>query len=379
VRITRQRLLLLVGLVYLALLVYLDFLRFPLEKDELHFWPTALSFSTSWIPSLAQLRSYPELNTPLAFLVFGGLEHLLHGGIMAGRLLNWTLCFGMTALIISASDDARGAALATIGLLVFPYYLGVSAHLYPDVIGAALVLLGLIAHLERKPFVSAVSWSLAIATRQYAVAFPLAVAAYELFRRDGQWRWIAPAASAATLGVWIWFFGGPAPMAELALQEIDANRLLHLYPSHIVYLLACTGLFYVIPELLLFPEVRRLRHRGRRLALVAVATVVVSLAFPPLGNDGGPPTMGLFDRLAAGLLGPVPRTLLYAGLAALAAVRFSEYSLAAFLVAANAGILLVSHTMWEKYALALLVSLWYLRARTAPWSGKISHAPLKDL
>jgi hypothetical protein len=138
VRITRQRLLLLVGLVYLALFVYLDFLRFPLEKDELHFWPTALSFSTSWIPSLAQLRSYPELNTPLAFLVFGGLEHLLHGGIMAGRLLNWTLCFGMTALIISASDDARRAALATIGLFVFPYYLGVSAHLYPDVIGAAL-------------------------------------------------------------------------------------------------------------------------------------------------------------------------------------------------------------------------------------------------
>jgi hypothetical protein len=44
-------------------------------------------------------------------------------------------------------------------------------------------------------------------------------------------------------------------------------------------------------------------------------------------------------------------------------VRFSEYSLAAFLVAANAGILLMAYTMWEKYALALLAGLWYLRAR----------------
>src|SRR5258708_20016495 len=101
---------------------------------------------------------------------------------MAGRLLNWAVCFGMTALIIFASDDARPAALATIGLFLFPYYLGVSAHLYPDVIGAAFLLLGLIAHLERKPVVSAVSWSLAIATRQYAVAFPSAVSPYGLLR-----------------------------------------------------------------------------------------------------------------------------------------------------------------------------------------------------
>src|SRR5258708_16417387 len=119
---------------------------------------------------------------------------------MAGRLLNWAVCFGMTALIIFASDDARPAALATIGLFLFPYYLGVSAHLYPDVIGAAFLLLGLIAHLERKPVVSAVSWSLAIATRQYAVAFPLAVAAYELLPCDGNPRGLAAAPGAGHLG-----------------------------------------------------------------------------------------------------------------------------------------------------------------------------------
>jgi hypothetical protein len=362
-RITRTQLFLLIGSAYLTLFVYLDFLRFAPEKDELHFWPTALLFAQSWIPSLDHLRRYHELNTPLAFLVFGGLEHLLHGGIMTGRLLNLSLSFGVTAVIVVASEDSRRSALAIIGLFVFPYYLGVSAYLYTDVIGAVFVLLGLIGYLEQRPFVSAVFWSLAIATRQYAVAFPLAIAAYEFFRSDRKTsRWIGAAVGAATLGGWIWLFGGPAPPAELADQGIDADRLLHLDPTHIVYLLVCTGLFYVIPELLLFPETRRLRRPRWPLVLVAAATVLVSIVFPPLGNDWGARTMGLFDRLMVSVLSPLPRTLLYAGLATLATVRFSEYSLAAFLVAANAGILLVSPTMWEKYAFALLVSLWYLMA-----------------
>src|SRR5436189_103673 len=118
--VTRTRLFLLIGLAYLTLFVCLDFLRFAPEKDELHFWPTALLFSKSWIPSLDQLRGYHELSTPLAFLVFGGLEHLLHGGIMAGRLLNLSLSFGMTAVIMVASDDSRRPALAIVGLFVFP-------------------------------------------------------------------------------------------------------------------------------------------------------------------------------------------------------------------------------------------------------------------
>ena len=73
--------------------------------------------------------------------------------------------------------------------------------------------------------------------------------------------------------------------------------------------------------------------------------------------------MGLFDQLSVAVLDPIPRALFYGGLAALATTRFSERSPAAFLVAANAGVLVLSYTMWEKYACPLLVCLWYLRAR----------------
>jgi len=371
---TRTNLLLLVALVYLTLLVFLDFLQFAPRADEVHFWPTALSFSKSWIPSLDELRTYHELSTPLSFLVFGALEHLLHGGIAAGRLFNLGLSLGMTALIITASQDVRSGALAAMGLLIFPYYLAVSAHLYPDVMGSAFILAALICHFDQRPFASAACWCLAIASRQYAVAFPLAVAAYELFRGEhrssnAKWRWLAPLASAATIGGWMWLFGGPAPAGELAVQGIDANRLRHLDPTHAVYLLVCVGVYYVVPEMLLFRREVRPKQREVRLKPdttygiygVVLATVLVTLAFPPLGNDWGTPTMGLFDRLMVSVLNPWPRMLVYAGLAALATMRFSESSLASFLVAANAGLLLISHTMWEKYALALLVCLWYLR------------------
>jgi hypothetical protein len=370
---TKTNLLLLVALVYLTLIVLLDFLQFAPRGDEVHFWPTALSFSHSWIPSLDQLRTYHELSTPLSFVAFGALEHVLHGGIAAGRLFNLGLSFGMTALIITASQDVRRGALAAMGLLTFPYYLAVGAHLYPDVLGAAFILAALICHFDQRPFASAACWCLAIASRQYAVAFPLAVAAYELFRGEhrpsnAKWRWLAPLASAATIGGWMWLFGGPAPAGELAVQGIDANRLRHLDPTHAAYLLVCVGVYYVVPELLLFGRQVRLKpdptyatYATHARYAVVLVTVLVTLAFPPLGNDWGTPTMGLFDRLMVSVLNPWPRMLVYAGLAALATFRFSENSLAAFLVAANAGILLVSHTMWEKYALALLVCLWYLR------------------
>ena len=260
-RLTRTRLLILLGLIYLALLVSFDFLRFPPARDELHFWPTTLSFSTAWIASLDELRGYGELSTPLPFLVFGTLEHLFHGGIAAGRFLNLLISFALAAAILVSGDDTRRSALATAGLLAFPYYLAVGAHLYTDTIAAAFVLLGLISHLKQRPLISVVCWTLAIASRQFAVAFPLAMTAYELsWLQRGNVRWLAPAAGAATLGFWFWFFGGPGPMAEFARQAIGANRLQHLHPEYAVYLLACVGLFYVIPEWLLFPEARRSRR-----------------------------------------------------------------------------------------------------------------------
>jgi hypothetical protein len=358
----------LVGLVYLALFVGSGFLRGAPRGDEVHLWPTALSFSQSWFPTPGQLRDYPELSTPLPFVAFGWLEHVFVGGIVAGRALNLALSLGMTWIVVCGIRPLRQAIAIATGLFAFPYYLGLATLLYTDVIGAAFVIAGLILCLQTRPLRAAGCFTLAIACRQFEVAFPLAIAGYELFRGDrsakaDMGRWVWPLLSGATLAWWYWLFRGPAPAGAMAALGIDGVWPPHVRPSHAVYLLSCVGAFYVIPEFILFPGARRAWKPSRRLALVVASTLVVAFVFPPLGNSWGTPTMGVFDRTVASVLGPLPRTILYGVLASLATARFSEWALPTFLVTANAAVLVVAPVMWEKYALALFICLWYLKAR----------------
>ena len=89
----------LVFLLYLGVFVWLDFLGFDPQRDEVHFWPTSLGFSHSLLPTLDQLRNYDELNTPLPFMLFGWLEYFFGLGIFAGRLLNMFLSFSIVLVV----------------------------------------------------------------------------------------------------------------------------------------------------------------------------------------------------------------------------------------------------------------------------------------
>ena len=118
-------------------------LRPDLRRDETHFWPTSLLFSESVVPSLDTLRDYGELATPLVFMMFGWLELLLGGGVVAGRAL--TAVVSLVIVVAIALREGRPAmthALAVAGLMLYPYYLGVSFHLYTDVIAAGFALGG---------------------------------------------------------------------------------------------------------------------------------------------------------------------------------------------------------------------------------------------
>ncbi|NJL87258.1 MAG: hypothetical protein HC886_16825 [Leptolyngbyaceae cyanobacterium SM1_1_3] len=79
-----------IALIYISLFVGLQYLNAPLWWDEKTFWLTTQRyFSDSLLPSLATLKSYPELNTPLPFIIYGALEYLFKDGLFTGRLLNF--------------------------------------------------------------------------------------------------------------------------------------------------------------------------------------------------------------------------------------------------------------------------------------------------
>lgn len=222
-------------------------LRFPLTGDETHFWHTAVwFFGRTPIPTLAALRSYPELNTPLPLVLWGELEYWCGQGLWLPRALNLMLSFAVAGLIVwPAGALSRRRVLAAAGLLLCPYFLFVSARLYTDMPAIAGVVFGLWAYLDRRHAWSAVFFALAIATRQYALAFPLAIVVYESTRRAGERSrpaLVAASIAAATLAGWVLVFGDIVPPGPDAGPALATAGVLTLRPQNALYLLSCAGL-----------------------------------------------------------------------------------------------------------------------------------------
>ncbi len=137
--------------IYAIVLWRMHWLRFPLDRDENHFWPTSLQFSHSLIPELRTLRDYGDLNTPLPFLIFGQIQRIFGHGLVLSRYFNLTLSAGLVVIIgCMHGRPTRTSALSALGLLLFPYYLGTATHAYTDILAAFLSTVGIWMHLRRQ-------------------------------------------------------------------------------------------------------------------------------------------------------------------------------------------------------------------------------------
>jgi len=119
------------------------------------------------MPSVERLRSYSELSTPLPFLVFGGLEKVFHGGIVAGRALNLAASLAIVTLIGAAGKFSTRSTLSVAGLLAFPYFILVAVHLYTDALAALSTVAGVALYMRRRHWLAAVCFIMGIACRQY--------------------------------------------------------------------------------------------------------------------------------------------------------------------------------------------------------------------
>ncbi len=363
---------LMVSIVFATGLLWTRGLRLPFYQDEKHYWEATRYFAERLPPTWSDLGGYAELTTPLSFLLWGGVEALTGAGVMGGRLLTLVFGLGTLALIGFPRRDENGveatrpAFLATAGVLLFPYFVPLCLVLYTDMIAAFFVVAGLALYRrERHPW-AAVCFALGIATRQYMVAFPCAVALHALKQgssdRSGWARpWLWHAGAAATLGIWIAIFGGlvpapalepwPTPMIEVALIRWD----------HAAFFATIVGAYFVVPEFLLFRRRETLDELWTLRAALLGLLVVAAFAALPWAFAEKP--LGIFNRTAGALL-PVPwlQAGVYAVLAWLACVRFARLDLAFWILLASLAIWLKAQVAWEKYLLPVVCALWYLRA-----------------
>ncbi|HUN82401.1 MAG TPA: hypothetical protein VMV81_12930 [Phycisphaerae bacterium] len=350
-------------ILYVAVFLWFDRLSFAVARDERFYWPTIEQFAEQFPPPVSLLRNYDEPSTPLFFVFYGAVEHFTHRGIQLARILNLGCSWVVVCIILRGFRANPGSVLACAGLLIYPYFLGTSVYLYPDILAALWVIAGVGAARCGRDWPAAVLFALGIATRQYMVAFPAAyviLGALDAYHARRWERGIIPyALSCLTLGGWFLFFGGLAPAAGRAAHLSMDPGGIHL--DHALYFLSCIGAYYVVVEAALF---RMLHFRATSIAAISAMIVILLCCIsPPQGNSIGVETMGYLDKFLHYCLPPALCVIALTVLATLAAFRFAQSGLAGWWLFMSAAVLLRSHTAWDKYALPLLAALWFLKSR----------------
>jgi hypothetical protein len=305
--------------------------------------------------------------TPLAFLLWGAFERATGLGIEGLRLFNAFLGAVVLAMVGLRREAPRWRGMmSAMGLLVFPYMVPLSTHIYTDIVATFFVVLGFALQLRQRWLASAISFALAVSTRQYMVAFPIAVAASLAWpwlreRRLPSWPAWASFLGAAALAGWYLVYGGIAP-AE-GLEAWPRHRGFQLHPSHALYFLCCVGFYFVLPEAILgrrWSDLTTVTSVGAALSAVLLA---LFLLVPPVFPDG---IGGAFNRALHGLdLAEGVRATLTFVLALGTCLRFQRGGLGAWLVAIVALTMLSTHAPWEKYYLPLIATLWLLSSARA--------------
>lgn len=390
----RKKLYTSIALLALFILVFFLKERFTVDlyQDEHHYLPTAALFSTEPVPSLHLLQTYNELNTPIPFILGGWVLRVFGEDIQHLRLLTAFTSFALLMLFVWCSPGrTRRFWLCLGGLLIFPNYYLVSVYYYTDIFAMVFTLGGMIAYLRKSHAVAFLSLAAAICCRQYMLAFPAAILAYEVFKNvkwtanpvdivksvfsDTAWIWYAAAVLAIVPWVLIWH--GPAPASVMADQHYDSDKLVQYNFGYVMYASAVVAVYYIIPETLV---TRRFSHYlsypRRHPAMFAAFLIFIAgiIAFFPARQAYNPyftwPYLGYVDELLMkiGITGLV-KQLVFGALMLVTLVRFisPRFNLAAWVYLLNVLLLGKAQLSWDKYSLPMIMVLWFLALYDEHW------------
>lgn len=361
----------------------------PYWGDEQHFLETVRLFGRDG--SLATLAHYPEMSTPLPFILYALWGQLVSFATPALRVFSLLIALitfaACHALLFSVHKDARLALVLTALIALNPYMLAFGIFVFTDMLAILCLILFCIAVRRGKPILLALSSAGALLARQYLIFLVLAAVAYYLLQVQGAPRaramLTALVLSLVPLLLLFVLWRGPSPDSPLRALYLKQGLYLHV---NSITLYTVQFFVYLLPVVLVWA--RSLYADGKRL-LVSFALSGLYLWFPIAPGapqvEASLSTLGLFHRLLRTLVGVgmesiVFYLLFFLGCVLVLAVaedalgrwRRKEYTFPLFL---DLAILVFPLTMsfsylgWEKYFLPVLplMTLWLtLPARPAP-------------
>jgi len=372
-RVGPRRLALGIGLVTIALLaIGTRGLSFGLYGDEPSFLATSLDLTDPGEPWSNRIDGYDEFATPLSFLVFGFAARLDGGSPELARLVSLASAAALFVLVAWGSRrPGDETPRAVVGLVANPYVLLTAVLLYSDVPAAALCVGAMLAHRRRHHALAGIVFALAIATRQFAIVFPLAIvtAAWwpviiDIARRRApdlpeRRTWMWSLAAAATYGIWVVMFGGVTneTALDVRLAPEAQQSTFGLEPSAGVHALAVLTTYFVLVEIVVRPDLSILRElrawTARHTALVAATVFAVLVTGISLQGSGL--VLNVVERVPT----EAAQTLVMATLAAAAVIRFSRGGVATWFVLGHV-LLMTKSYQWDKYAMAPIAVLWLM-------------------
>jgi len=380
-------------IIFLLVFIYKDFFSEAIYQDEHHYFPTIVQFSKEPIPSIDLLKNYDELNTPVPFIIGGWVVRIFGESIFTLRMFTFVTSFLLLMLFVwSAPEQPKRLYRCLIGLFLLPSYYLCSIYYFTDIYAMIFVLAGLIAYRGGKHLLSTICMMLAISSRQYMLAFPMAILAYEFLkngfpqpffsailkqvRQQTAWRYYLVAV--LSLLPWILLWGGMAPAQVMESQYYEADKLTHYNYGYVLYVMGILAFYYVIPETIFFGTWKYYLQYPRNEPVrfgIFVMIVAVLVLFFPMRQASNPyftwPYLGYVDQLFESVLriSGHPKKVIFGLMMLVTCIRFfsGRLSLVSYIVLFNVLLLGKAQLSWDKYSLPMMMALWYLAMFDSEW------------
>jgi hypothetical protein len=253
----------------------------PPWGDEVHLVETIRLFGRGIDVEL--LRTYPEMNGPLVFILYAAWGALVGFEIWTLRILSAILACATSwtfyKIVDTRQSEWKPALVALATVVLNPYFIGLSAFVFTDMLAILMMVLAWYGLLHRQIWVAGLAAGASVLTRQYFAFLVLAVAGAEaLGQHAGRSRSLLRAVFALAVGLvpfaaLVWLWQGLSPQNSLRSLYLQGNVR---YDPHAL------SLYLAVPAVYLSPLiVWRVWHGVRWTSVAAgIVAAIFVLAFP---------------------------------------------------------------------------------------------------